>query len=108
MAKIGRNEPCPCGSGNKYKRCCWRQTATPPTDLLWRRLRTIDDEQTHHLLQHAARRYGYAGIEAAWDDYTGGNLDGFDPDSLHNQAFFPGICTTGCQQWQLPTAILTP
>lgn len=22
MAKIGRNEPCPCGSGNKYKRCC--------------------------------------------------------------------------------------
>lgn len=22
MAKIGRNEPCPCGSGSKYKRCC--------------------------------------------------------------------------------------
>lgn len=21
-AKIGRNEPCPCGSGQKYKRCC--------------------------------------------------------------------------------------
>jgi len=20
----GRNEPCPCGSGTKYKRCCWR------------------------------------------------------------------------------------
>jgi len=20
--KVGRNEPCPCGSGNKYKRCC--------------------------------------------------------------------------------------
>jgi hypothetical protein len=20
--KIGRNEPCPCGSGNKYKKCC--------------------------------------------------------------------------------------
>jgi hypothetical protein len=19
----GRNEPCPCGSGSKYKRCCW-------------------------------------------------------------------------------------
>ena len=23
MAKIGRNEPCPCGSGRKYKHCCW-------------------------------------------------------------------------------------
>jgi hypothetical protein len=20
--KVGRNEPCPCGSGRKYKRCC--------------------------------------------------------------------------------------
>jgi uncharacterized protein len=23
-AKIGRNDPCPCGSGKKYKRCCAR------------------------------------------------------------------------------------
>lgn len=22
MTKTGRNEPCPCGSGKKYKRCC--------------------------------------------------------------------------------------
>ncbi len=22
MKKIGRNEPCPCGSGKKYKKCC--------------------------------------------------------------------------------------
>jgi preprotein translocase subunit SecA len=21
-AKIGRNDPCPCGSGKKYKKCC--------------------------------------------------------------------------------------
>jgi hypothetical protein len=21
--KIGRNDPCPCGSGKKYKQCCW-------------------------------------------------------------------------------------
>ena len=25
--KIGRNEPCPCGSGKKYKKCCGRQAA---------------------------------------------------------------------------------
>ena len=23
MPKVGRNEPCPCGSGKKFKRCCW-------------------------------------------------------------------------------------
>jgi uncharacterized protein len=26
--KIGRNEPCPCGSGRKFKRCC---APTAPT-----------------------------------------------------------------------------
>ena len=25
MKKIGRNEPCPCGSGKKYKNCCFKK-----------------------------------------------------------------------------------
>ena len=25
--KIGRNEPCPCGSGQKYKKCCLKKEA---------------------------------------------------------------------------------
>ena len=25
LPKVGRNEPCPCGSGNKYKKCCLRK-----------------------------------------------------------------------------------
>lgn len=29
-AKVGRNEPCPCGSGQKYKRCCGRRGAFSP------------------------------------------------------------------------------
>jgi hypothetical protein len=24
--KVGRNDPCPCGSGKKYKKCCGRST----------------------------------------------------------------------------------
>jgi len=23
--KIGRNDPCPCGSGKKYKKCCLKK-----------------------------------------------------------------------------------
>ncbi len=35
MSKIGRNAPCPCGSGKKYKKCCLlnqdsRPTSAPP------------------------------------------------------------------------------
>ncbi|MGF1581869.1 MAG: SEC-C metal-binding domain-containing protein [Gemmataceae bacterium] len=24
--KVGRNDPCPCGSGKKYKSCCLRRS----------------------------------------------------------------------------------
>ena len=30
MAKIGRNQPCPCGSGKKYKHCCFNKAVSPP------------------------------------------------------------------------------
>jgi uncharacterized protein len=25
--KVGRNDPCPCGSGKKYKKCCLNKPA---------------------------------------------------------------------------------
>ena len=30
MGKVGRNDPCPCGSGKKYKKCCGREATTVP------------------------------------------------------------------------------
>lgn len=41
MAKIGRNDPCPCGSGKKYKQCCLgtevrtpRETVSTPDEAI--------------------------------------------------------------------------
>ena len=36
MAKIGRNDPCPCGSGKKLKRCCLMEpsAAEPPVSAI--------------------------------------------------------------------------
>ncbi len=31
--KIGRNDPCPCGSGRKYKRCCITKETVPQVNL---------------------------------------------------------------------------
>ncbi|MGA2644959.1 MAG: SEC-C metal-binding domain-containing protein [Candidatus Sulfotelmatobacter sp.] len=28
-AKVGRNDPCPCRSGKKYKKCCGGATGQP-------------------------------------------------------------------------------
>ena len=33
MAKIGRNDPCPCGSGKKHKKCCSASGASPTASV---------------------------------------------------------------------------
>jgi hypothetical protein len=33
-AKIGRNDPCPCGSGKKFKRCCGGLSLAPLPEAL--------------------------------------------------------------------------
>ena len=33
--KVGRNQPCPCGSGKKYKNCCGRTRETQFVEFIW-------------------------------------------------------------------------
>lgn len=42
-AKIGRNDPCPCGSGKKYKNCCIDLNYDAGTDLFTRYSQTITE-----------------------------------------------------------------
>lgn len=30
--KLGRNDPCPCGSGKKYKKCCYLREQSPTAE----------------------------------------------------------------------------
>ena len=87
MRKTGRNDPCPCGSGKKYKSCC--QHHPWPGPMISCGANCDGWMITHALLKHAKRLYGYEGFEVAWEAYAGGDLDAFDLDSPHNQAFFP-------------------
>jgi hypothetical protein len=34
MARAGRNETCPCGSGRKYKKCCEAKAAQSRTSMM--------------------------------------------------------------------------
>ena len=47
MSRVGRNQPCPCGSGRKTKRCCGQKRGPSEPDLATARL-------AHHAT-HAAR-----------------------------------------------------
>jgi hypothetical protein len=60
MPGPGRNDPCPCGSGRKVKRCCGEHRGPGDDDLARasrahharhaaRRLRHLDDDELHEL-----------------------------------------------------------
>ncbi len=69
--KIGRNDPCHCGSAKKYKRCCLaKDQATNIIDNEWQKLRRTEGEIVELLLYVANEWYGPAFIEKAWQEYT--------------------------------------
>ncbi len=76
MARIGRNDPCPCGSGKKYKKCCIDKPLVSKADGTV----TVMDDQTLQAKTNLEQGYGcfYSGKEEEalqywqplWDDYV--------------------------------------
>jgi SEC-C motif/Protein of unknown function (DUF2384) len=88
--KVGRNDPCPCGSGKKYKRCCLAKAqAAPVEDLAWRRLRRLLDEHQRDMLRFVANSYGRVAIEEAWRHFVSDEKAAFDAESPHVTLFMP-------------------
>jgi hypothetical protein len=90
--KPGRNDPCPCGSGKKYKHCCLNAGSVPaavPADLSWRRLRTLLDGFAAEILRFTAEAYGPLALHEAWDVFTGHDDLEFDPKTPLMQLFMP-------------------
>jgi len=69
MAKIGRNEPCPCGSGKKYKACCLGKQAEPSQALYYRRLSEAHNRLVDRLLNFANRTFGEEAVGVAMDEF---------------------------------------
>ena len=89
-AKPGRNDPCPCGSGKKYKHCCLsKQSSVAPEDLAWRRLRRAIEGLNVDLMRFARGTLGAGLIDEAWRDFTGAEELQFDPETVHLQVFLP-------------------
>ena len=63
MAKVGRNAPCPCGSGRKYKRCCL------PDEQDLGRLYPLLIDLTEEVILFAEQRYGEGIVDQAWLDF---------------------------------------
>ncbi|NYE03645.1 tetratricopeptide (TPR) repeat protein [Bacillus niacini] len=49
---IGRNEPCPCGSGKKYKKCCGAKEAVSITQVIENEIDDLQKKLLHFALDH--------------------------------------------------------
>lgn len=88
---VGRNDPCPCGSGKKYKKCCLN-TAPDPISSTKQKLNRFHDRIVGELVRHAGRTFGPEGFEAAEDEFFNWReeeeLDGLDLEG-HETVFYP-------------------
>lgn len=93
--KTGRNDPCPCGSGKKFKHCCLakQEPALSPDDLAWRRIRREQEGLPARMLRFATDVYGPGVIGEAWSAFMLWDEDepDFDPESPHLQVFMPWL-----------------
>ena len=67
--KIGRNDPCPCGSGKKYKKCCLPKETRDFRELDYRRLSKANSRLVDRLFPFAARTFGEEVVDLAMGDF---------------------------------------
>jgi len=91
MAKIGRNDPCPCGSGKKYKKCCMASDegaarAARPAAVVARRpslASYVEEDNERDELTEASNR--------VVDMVQAGNLDTAEQAAHELLARFPDV-----------------
>jgi len=90
----GRNDPCPCGSGKKYKQCCLKTPqAQPEDDFLWRRIRRAIEGSPPKLLSFGSNHFGQDALLEAWAEFMppwdDEQYEPFTPDTPHMTIFMP-------------------
>jgi tetratricopeptide (TPR) repeat protein len=74
VAKVGRNDPCPCGSGKKYKKCCLSKAEGAPEA---RRTESPDQRLRQRLMDYVETSLPHAETHRAMGEFFG---EQFDPD----------------------------
>jgi SEC-C motif len=89
--KPGRNDPCHCGSGKKYKHCHLPSDEAPaPGDVTWRRLQSATEKLTPALLRFADEHFGASGLDEAWFEFNlYEDVPPFEEDDPALPLFFP-------------------
>jgi len=96
----GRKDPCPCGSGRKYKNCCWAEHTAHRHDFGRRRLRALEGELVPALYRYAVERCEPRDLKAAARTFAAGLMRGPLPDSDpdYKSIFIPWVASL----WEPP------
>ena len=84
--KIGRNDPCPCGSGKKYKKCCGRNQPTTPANDERLSVYHAWHQRTNDFIRRYLSPLGTRNLYEAAGERLGFLKDGMSYDTLHNKA----------------------
>ena len=88
MKTIGRNDPCPCGSGKKYKKCC--QQSDESRDFTYRRQRNLEEDLIERVRSYAFDLHDLESFEEAWHQFNDDHDDEMiAPDSPMLMLFMP-------------------
>jgi hypothetical protein len=86
--RTGRNDPCPCGSGKKYKHCCLK-LASPSDDSPWRQQRDASGRLAQEMLNFARQNFA-RDLDAAWLDFNQDDVPlPIEDDPEEGQIFVP-------------------
>lgn len=88
---LGRNDPCSCGSGKKYKHCCLNGPIDPLEELHSKVNAATQQLQTR-LTSYGASKFGDA-VDEAWKDFQLDDNAKFDSKSEDIQLFLAWFVT---------------
>jgi len=92
--KLGRNDPCPCGSGKKYKNCCLTSSALDEdrsADEVWRKVRSLLEGHPYLMLSFIEQHFGKVALGEAWDEFVLDRDIEFDSQSPLLTVFLPNF-----------------
>jgi hypothetical protein len=95
--KVGRNDPCPCGSGKKYKKCHLRaDQAQQQLESKKAAIHQLDQQLVHEMSLFAMRRF-----EDEWLRYAKDFVDAIDAIALsaHWSVYHYGIQGRTIREW---------
>jgi len=67
---IGRNDPCPCGSGKKYKKCCIDK-GSDPVNYMKQKIDRFHERIVDELMRHGEKVFSSEALYEAIDEFFG-------------------------------------